>query len=172
MSEILLLKEKIKKDNKFINFLKIPEELIDVKLAEDRLKGIDEKIFYYLSETYINDHYNSRLKKILKNIFYTIKPIIPKPTQISLRKKYVYFQRRNHFPNWPIDLSLYNVYKEGIREIFKFTALSEIPFLNFWPNDKKFAVVLTHGVETAIGQRNIRRVKEIEEELDFRSFWS
>ncbi|MHA1380850.1 MAG: hypothetical protein ACTSRG_20990 [Candidatus Helarchaeota archaeon] len=167
-----LLKENIRKANSLINFFKFPKELLIKTSVQEKIEQLNEKIVAYLSEEYIEDYYNSHLKNILKTIFYTIKPIIPKSTQIILRKKYLYFQRKNQFPNWPIDLSLYNVYKKGIREIFELIGLTEIPFLNFWPNDKKFAVALTHGVETSIGQRNVLRVKEIEEELDFRSSWN
>ena len=170
MSDIL--KEKIKKDNNLINFFKIPEELIKGKYGQKKLEQLDEKIAYYLSEEYTKDYYHSLYKVILKGIFYRVKPIIPKPIQITLRKKYLFFQRKNKFPSWPIDLSLYDVYRNGIKEIFKSIDFTEIPFINFWPNKKKFAVVLTHGVETAIGQRNIWKVKEIEEELGFRSSWN
>jgi len=166
------LKDKIIEDNSLFNFFRIPEEIIENKHIEEKLKLFDEKILYYLAEEYIKDYNNSSFKIILKDIFYIIKPIIPRYIQIKLRKKYLRFQRKNQFPSWPIDLSLYEVYKNGIIEFFKLSAFTEIPFLNFWPNDNKFAVVLTHGVETASGQRNIWRIKEIEEELGFRSSWN
>jgi len=165
-----ILKNKIKKDNSLINFLKIPEELIGKGKEQEKFKQINDKIVNYLTEKY-NKDYHFRYGSTLIDIFYIFKPIIPRFIQITLRKKYMNFQKKNAFLNWPIDLSLYNIYKKGIREIFKFTALSEVPFINFWPNGKKFAVILTHGVETAIGQRNVWKVKDIEEELGFRSSW-
>jgi len=167
-----ILKEKIKKDNSLINFFKIPEELIGEKFGKDKLEEIDEKIVYYLTEEYMKAYNQSRFKAILRDAFYKVKPIIPRHIQIKLRKKYVHFQRKNQFPSWPIDLTLYDVYQKGIREVFNPSNFTEIPFINFWPNDKKFAVVLIHGVETAVGQENIWRVREIEEELGFRSSWN
>ena len=167
-----ILKEKIKKDNSLINFFKIPEELIGEKFDKDKLEEIDEKIVFYLTEEYTKAYHQSRFRVILRDVFYRVKPIIPRYVQIKLRKKYIHFQRKNQFPSWPFDLSLYEVYKKGIREVFNSSNFTEIPFINFWPNDKKFAVVLTHGVETAVGQRNIWRVREIEEELGFRSSWN
>jgi hypothetical protein len=166
------LKEKIRKDNGLINFLKIPKELIEEKYPQKNLMELDEKIAYYLTEEYTDDHNQSRLKSILKDTFYKIKPIIPRRIQIELRRKYMLFQKKTQFPSWPIDLSLYDTYKNGIKEIFKLANLNEIPFINFWPNNKRFTFVLTHDVETGIGQKNIWKIKEIEEELGFCSSWN
>ena len=64
------LKEKIKKDNSFINFFKIPEELIGGKSGREKLEEIDEKIVYYLTEEYTNAYNQSRFKAILRDTFY------------------------------------------------------------------------------------------------------
>jgi len=167
-----MLKEKIKKDNNLINFLKIPKELIEEKLDTINLEQIDERITYYLAEEYVKDYNRSHFEASLRNIFYKVKPLVPRHIQVRLRRKYLIFQKIKAFPSWPVDLHLYNTYQNAIKEIFKSTGLVEIPFINFWPNSKKFAVVLAHGVETSNGQKNIWKVKEIEEELNFRSVWN
>jgi hypothetical protein len=41
-----------------------------------------------------------------------------------------------------------------------------------WPEGARFAFVLTHDVETAVGLRNIPKIAELEEELGFRSSWN
>lgn len=163
------LKEKIKRDNSLINFLKIPEELIGEKNNRKKLEQFDEEIFCYLTEEKNKDYYKSHFKEILRNIYYIAKPAISRRILIILRKKYLFFQRKNEFPSWPIDLTLYDIYRNGIEEIFKISGFNELPFINFWPHEKKFAFVLTHDIETAAGQKNIWRLKEIEEELGFRS---
>src|SRR5437868_13531705 len=38
-----------------------------------------------------------------------------------------------------------------------------------WPDDKKFALVLTHDVEGPVGLRRCRRLAKLESELGFRS---
>jgi peptidoglycan/xylan/chitin deacetylase (PgdA/CDA1 family) len=43
------------------------------------------------------------------------------------------------------------------------------PFIHFWPDGHRFALVLTHDVETAEGQEHVRRVADEEEDLGFRS---
>jgi len=88
------LKEKIKDDNAFCNFLKIPEEIINERSDRKELEQIDERIFYYLTEEYIKDCYKPQFWSILRNIFYIIKPIISRRTQLKLRKKYLFFQKK------------------------------------------------------------------------------
>jgi len=166
------LQEKIKTDNNLTNFLKTPGELFEEKLGAEKLDALNRKIAYYLSEQYTRENSHSRLKSLLKDTFYAVKPLVPRFIQIGLRKKYLFFQKKTDFPSWPTDLSLYDTYKKGIQEILTLTGLTELPFINFWPKGKKFALVLTHDVETAEGQKNIWNVKEIEEELGFRSSWN
>ncbi|MHA1325659.1 MAG: hypothetical protein ACTSRL_22950, partial [Candidatus Helarchaeota archaeon] len=158
--------------NSFSNFFKIPEEIIKGKIIKKKIKKIDEEISYYLTEEYIKNYNKSKFRKIFINIFYILKPGIPKKLQIEIRRKYLVLQKRNKFPLWPIDTTLYEVYKKGIKEIFNLFSLTEIPFINFWPYNKKFAFVLTHDVETQRGQRNIRILKRIEENLKYHSIWN
>jgi len=170
MSEIL--KEKIRRDNSLINFFRFPQEII--KDISDNLdqEQYDSKITYYLTEEYLQSYNNSRLRSALRDIYYSIKPVIPKRLQIGMRKKYLVFQRKYKFPLWPVDMTLYEIYKNGIKNILSSLALAEIPFINYWPNNKKFAFVLTHDIETAVGQKNAWKLKEIEKQLGFRSVWN
>jgi len=41
-----------------------------------------------------------------------------------------------------------------------------------WPDERQYAFVLTHDVETSDGMRNINAIAQIEEELGFRSSWN
>lgn len=166
------LRERIKKDNSLINFLKIPEELITDVFDKSKQEQVADGIVYLLTEEYHSDHYESRIRSFFRDMFYSVKPIIPKHLQIELRKKYLFLQRKYKFPTWPADLSLYEVYRDGIKEILRLVGLTEIPFINFWPKNKKSAFVLTHDVETGMGQRNIWKLKKIEEQLGFRSIWN
>ena len=49
------------------------------------------------------------------------------------------------------------------------TNRTSIPFFTFWPAANRFALVLTHDIETGRGQDFVRRVMDLEEDLGFRS---
>src|SRR5205085_56005 len=47
-----------------------------------------------------------------------------------------------------------------------------IPFISPWPRGHRWALVLTHDVELAIGCANVGPLRAIEEELGYRSSWN
>ena len=86
-------------------------------------------------------------------IYYLFKPLIPRRLQIALRRKIVR-EKRLAFANiWPIDE------KAG----------KQPDNWSGWPDGKKFALVLTHDVDTSNGQEKCIALTELEERLGFRS---
>jgi hypothetical protein len=86
-------------------------------------------------------------------MYYTVKPIIPRKAQIALRRCLIRRKLRSHAAVWPICPA----------------AAQAPPGWTGWPDDKKFALVLTHDVDTARGHSRVRQLIEIEERLGFRS---
>ena len=89
----------------------------------------------------------------LTNIFYTIKPFIPRHLQIFLRCQIVRYKRKKYSHIWPIDPNA-GTPPEGWQG---------------WPDQKKFALVLSHDVDTQKGHDKCYELMEIEESLGFRS---
>jgi peptidoglycan/xylan/chitin deacetylase (PgdA/CDA1 family) len=90
---------------------------------------------------------------ILNNIFYTIKPLIPRRLQIFLRRQVVQYKLKKNSHVWPIDPKA-GKKPEGWQG---------------WPENKKFALVLSHDVDTQRGHDRCYQLMEIEEKLGFRS---
>ena len=81
------------------------------------------------------------------------KPFIPRRMQIQLRRMWINWLLSSKKDAWPIDpqsATLPNGWKG-------------------WPEGKKFALVLTHDVDTQKGHDNCHLLAEIEERLGFRS---
>ncbi len=87
------------------------------------------------------------------SLFYLLKPLIPRRLQIYLRRKLIQRKREHVNHIWPID----------------YRAAVPPPFWNGWPGNKDFAFVLTHDVESSVGQKNCIKLLEIEDRLGFRS---
>ena len=98
---------------------------------------------------------NEKKDKLSKLIyfFYLIKPIIPRRVQILLRTLLINYKKRTCKNVWPIN-------KESSKRPDNF---------NGWPEDKKFALVLTHDVENVGGQKKCKKLAELEMSLGFRS---
>lgn len=90
---------------------------------------------------------------ITNRIFYLMKPVIPRYCQIALRRYIVLRKRRSCGHIWPIDPG----------------AAKKPTGWSGWPDDKRFALVLTHDVDTAAGQERCRRLADLEKGLGFRS---
>lgn len=88
-----------------------------------------------------------------KVLYYDIKPFIPRRLQIALRRWIASRKRSECASVWPIDHA----------------AASRPENWAGWPDGKKFALVLTHDVETAKGQEACWRLMNVEKHLGFRS---
>ena len=89
----------------------------------------------------------------IKDIYYFFRPIIPRQWQIFLRRIMVFIKRLNCKNIWPID--------EGSSKVpAKFSG---------WPDKKKFALVLTHDIDTTRGMQNCYELVNLEKKLGFRS---
>ncbi len=90
---------------------------------------------------------------LINRTFYNLRPWIPRRLQIALRRMVVSYKRKKYNHVWPIDPSAGN------------------PPENWpgWPENKKFAVVLSHDVDTQRGHDKCRQLMSIEKDLGFRS---
>ena len=89
--------------------------------------------------------------KALTELYYHVKPFVPRYLQIALRRRLVSRKRLSCADIWPIDE------KAG-------KPPDEWPG---WPDGKRFALILTHDVETERGQEKCRKLMELEKEQGF-----
>lgn len=90
---------------------------------------------------------------IFTTFFYNIKPIIPRPFQIYLRRRIARARREKYRRIWPIDPQ---------------TAASPENWQG-WPDNKKFAFVLSHDVDTQKGHDSIPLLLNIEKHFELKS---
>ena len=90
---------------------------------------------------------------ITRDLYYFLKPAIPRWLQIEVRRRWILLKKAGYEKVWPIDESAGN------------------PPENWpgWPEGKKFALILTHDVETAKGLPRVKKMMELEQRLGFKS---
>ncbi len=86
-------------------------------------------------------------------MFYLIKPLIPRRLQISMRRSLIKWQKKKHESIWPI-LKTAGISPQG---------------WTGWPENKQFALVLTHDVESKIGHDKCIDLMKMEQNLGFYS---
>ncbi len=89
----------------------------------------------------------------MRRLYYALKPFIPRAVQVHLRRALVRSRRAGLAGVWPIDDR----------------AKSPPEAWEGWPNGHRFALVLTHDVDTARGHERARDLSCREERLGFRS---
>jgi len=89
----------------------------------------------------------------LKDIYYILKPLMPRRLQLALRRIRICCKRSSYADVWPIYDKAGRI-PDGFRG---------------WPDGKKVALILTHDVETEKGQDKCRPLAKLEAGLDFRS---
>jgi len=88
-----------------------------------------------------------------RDVYYIIKPILPRSLQLFLRRVRALWILRHHQSVWPI---------------LKSSGKSPVNWSG-WPEGKMFSLVLTHDVESAKGLGKCERLMEIEKRYGFRS---
>jgi len=91
--------------------------------------------------------------RAINYVYYQLKPFIPRRLQIFLRRKLVKRKCLLCRDIWPIDESAVNP-PQG---------------WSGWPDGKRFALILTHDVETIKGYDKCVELMKVEQELGFRS---
>ncbi|HUH66148.1 MAG TPA: DUF354 domain-containing protein, partial [Syntrophales bacterium] len=93
------------------------------------------------------------MNNYLKKMYYFAKPLIPRRLQIEVRRATIHRKLAGCAHTWPID-------EQASHPPQGWTG---------WPDGKRFALVLTHDVETAKGMRRCKDLAGSDERLGFRS---
>jgi hypothetical protein len=89
----------------------------------------------------------------INELYYLLKLVLPRRLQVVLRRWRALRKRKLYKDTWPIDQSA-GAMPNGWRG---------------WPEEKQFALVLTHDVETCKGKEKCYQLMELEKKMGFRS---
>lgn len=112
-----------------------------------------------------------RLRRGLMMAYYRARPLLPRPLQIWLRRRFASLQARSAFPRWPVETCLHDFF-ELMFAVLSGISGAPIPWIAPWPNGYSWALVLTHDVEQAEGLAAIGPVVELERAHGLRSSWN
>jgi peptidoglycan/xylan/chitin deacetylase (PgdA/CDA1 family) len=133
----------------------------------------NEAIASFWSESYQSGNPRAAgvAKAALRRAYYRARPLLPRRTQIALRRGFSRVQQRSAFPRWPVETSLHDLFDLLFAELRQ-VAGKPVPTLAPWPAGREWTLVLTHDVETDVGASNVGLLRGIEEGRGFRSSWN
>jgi hypothetical protein len=104
-----------------------------------------------------------------RRAYYLVKPLLPRTMVLRARRAARAGAGRDSLLEWPVEDRFRRFLWATMDGLLHRLGLAETPFLHLWPHGARFALVLTHDVELAEGQRFVARVADREETLGFRS---
>jgi peptidoglycan/xylan/chitin deacetylase (PgdA/CDA1 family) len=104
--------------------------------------------------------------------YYGVKPLMPRPLQLALRRRYAKRQAQVEFPRWPAEPILVERHRDALRAELDRGESPAVPEIAFWPDGHRFATILTHDVEGPAGVARVRQIIELERRHGLRSSWN
>jgi hypothetical protein len=111
------------------------------------------------------------LRKSMVQSYYVVRPLLPRPVQLRMRRTFAKHQNTPSFPAWPIEHSLHTFYGWLFDTVTR-VAGEPVPWIDLWPDGRSWAMVLTHDVETAVGRDDMELLRGPERERGYRSSWN
>jgi hypothetical protein len=102
-------------------------------------------------------------KKILRNAYYSFRPLFPVSVRRHFQKAYLRGWAERPFPKWPVDVTVENLLEDCLKLGMQAKGVSEVPFVWFWPNGADACALMTHDVETVAGKEFSSKLMDINE---------
>jgi peptidoglycan/xylan/chitin deacetylase (PgdA/CDA1 family) len=118
-----------------------------------------------------SEAYGQDRRSLARAAYYRLRPAMPRPLQLALRRSFARIQARTAFPRWPLEPALHDL-QARLLDLLAGVAGEPVPTIAPWPAGYDWALVLTHDVETAAGYANVGPVRELEEAHGLRSSWN
>jgi hypothetical protein len=104
-----------------------------------------------------------------RRAYYLVKPLLPRKLVLRARRAACAGAGRHSLLDWPVEDRYRRFLWATMDGVLHRLGLAETPFLHLWPHRARFALVLTHDVELAEGQRFVAALADREQALGFRS---
>jgi hypothetical protein len=105
-----------------------------------------------------------------KQLYYqAVRPILPAAMRAALRTWLLSRAQPGAGLNWPVEDRYVRFMTDMLAQVMTTNQWNEIPHINFWPDGKRFAFVITHDIETDLGQKFVREIADLDAKYGFHS---
>ncbi len=101
---------------------------------------------------------------------YRVRKVMPRPLVTALRTLYHHRPTMRAFPlRWPVEDRYVRFQQAVFAWVMREQGVCAAPYTAFWPDGQRYALVLTHDVDTQEGHDFALRLAEVEQRYGFRS---
>jgi len=101
--------------------------------------------------------------------YYFFRPILPVGVRKHLQRLHWKGWDKIPFPRWPVDTTIETLMKQSVALLLERGAITEFPFIWFWPDAAPACVMMTHDVEGPAGAQFCGQLMDIDEEHGIKS---
>ena len=105
----------------------------------------------------------------LRQAYYLVRPLLPVSVRSRLQKWYLHGWEKTLFPQWPVDRTVESIHQTLLVQMMKATGVAQVPFIWFWPEGARGALIMTHDVETSRGRDFCSALMDINESFGIKS---
>jgi hypothetical protein len=121
------------------------------------------------SEKYASDWRQAGLMSALAKMYYFIRPVLSVGMRRHLQKFYLRDWEKLPFPRWPVDCSVDNLFQQLMLLSLRANRVEKIPFIWFWPEGASSCAIMTHDVESTVGQEFCEEIMNIDDSFGIKA---
>jgi len=103
----------------------------------------------------------------IRNLYYFARPFLPVPVRSVLQRIHLHEDLGSPFPHWPVDRTVDSLFEKTMGLAIQAGGNAPIPFIWFWPDGAKAALILTHDVESSAGLEFCPTLMDLDNEFGF-----
>jgi hypothetical protein len=94
----------------------------------------------------------SSATRILRELYYVVRPWMGLDIRKRIQRAHIYGWEKIAFPSWPVDTTVERIGERVILSAMRAAKVDRVPFVWFWPEGARSAVITTHDVEARLGR--------------------
>lgn len=111
----------------------------------------------------------SLFHRALRQGYYVLRPLLGVAVRKHLQRAYLRSWQSIPFPRWPVDTTVEALLSRALQLTLREQGLDRAPFIWFWPDGRRAAVMMTHDVETATGRDFAPRLMDVNDHFGLKS---
>jgi hypothetical protein len=105
----------------------------------------------------------------VENVYYMLRPFLSMSVRKHLQRLRLRDWQKITFPEWPVDRTVDSIFESLLLLLLRNHAISEIPFIWFWPNGSPSCVIMTHDVEALRGRNFCTQLMDLDDKYEIKS---
>jgi len=112
---------------------------------------------------------NALEDNMTRSIYYFLRPLLGIPIRKHLQRARLKGWNRIPFPRWPVDFTVEDILDGVMALLIKMQPAKRIPFIWYWPDGARSALMMTHDVEAVAGLNFCDQLMTLDESAGIRS---